>query len=79
MKTINVVVAGSGEMIEGVEISEGATAGDVLSGLELEGYVLMPDRDSPPFGGEETIYHQVDEGQKLIAATEVSVGREARG
>ena len=73
MKTVVVVVAGSGQAHD-LTIQPGTSAGDILNQAGLKGYVLSKDRGQHPFGQNENVYPEVDDGEKLYAAAKTDVG-----
>jgi hypothetical protein len=74
VKHIAVKVAGSeGELID-VTIKPGTTASDVLTQLNLEGYLLSTPNSRQFFGDDEVIYPLIEDGSKLYATTPAEVG-----
>ena len=74
MKQIAVKVMGTDEEPRDVELQPGQTAGEVLEGLGLQGYILSFPNSNRFFGHEEPIYASVVEGDKLVATTPAQVG-----
>ena len=73
MKTVAVVVAGSGQ-IRDAAIQPGNTAGDVLHQLNLQDYLLNKGPGEPFFAATESIYDKVKDGEKIFASTKAEVG-----
>jgi hypothetical protein len=75
MKEIAVKIAGSeGKPID-ITIKPGTTANEILSQLNLEGYLLSTGPNSRQFFGEdEVVYPLVGDGDKIYATTEAEVG-----
>jgi hypothetical protein len=76
MKQIVVIVAGTGQPRD-LRIEPGTTARDILSELGLQDYVLSKDSAQHPFGANENVYTEVDDGEKIYAAPKADVGRAA--
>lgn len=74
MKNIVVIIAGSGQPHD-LAIEPGTTARDILGKLGLNGYVLSKDAGQHTFGENENIYPEVDDGEKLYAASKTDVGQ----
>jgi len=73
MKNAVIIVAGTGQHHD-VQVEPGTTAGDVLSQVGLNGYVLSKDNGAHVFGNTENIYPDIDDGEKLHAASKTDVG-----
>jgi hypothetical protein len=74
-KNVAIVVAGAqGSEVRDVAIKAGSTSRDVLSTLQLDGYVLSK-ADGRLFGPGDNVFQAVEEGEKLYASTEAGVGR----
>ena len=73
MKAVVVIVAGSGQAHD-LSIQPGTTASDILKQVGLQGYVLSKDRGQHIFGEKENVYPEVDDGEKLFAASKTDVG-----
>lgn len=73
MKSLSIVVAGTGQ-IRDIEIEPGTTAGDVLSQLGLQDYLLSKGPNDPFFANGESIYDKVGDGEKLFCSTKAEVG-----
>jgi hypothetical protein len=71
MKTLAVKIAASEQEPFDITIKPGTTAGEILSQLNLEGYVLSllpnPDQYLSFFEDEEDVYSQLKEGDTLCA------------
>jgi len=79
LKAIVVIAAGSGDHHD-LAIEPGTTASDVLEQLGLNGFTLSKDQGQHVFGANENIYTEVDDGEKLYAASKTDVGfRYAQG
>lgn len=78
MKSVVVITAGNGEHHD-LEIAPGTTSADVLGQLNLDGFVLSKDNGAYVFGSNENIYTEVDDGEKLHAASKTDVGYELTG
>jgi len=78
MKRIAVIVVGSGQ-IHDLTINPGTTAREILREIGLEDYNLSKQNESHPFGLDENVYVEVQDGEKLNAATKVDVGQLERG
>ncbi len=74
MKKLAIVVAGSGQ-IRDIEIRPGTTAGDILTQLNLGGYLLAKGPSEGFFASAEAVYDKVADGQKLFATPPAEVGR----
>lgn len=76
MKRAVVIVSGVpiGENMREVEIPRGATAGDVLRSLNLQGYLLSNEGTLAYFADDECVYDKVAEGGKLRASPRAEVG-----
>lgn len=76
MKEIAVKVAGSEDRkLLDITIKPGTTASDVLTQLNLEGYLLSTGPDARQFfGADEVIYPLIESGAKLYATTPAEVG-----
>jgi hypothetical protein len=57
-----------------INLQPGQTAGEVLAGLGLQGYILRFPSSSRFFGREEVLYPNVVDGEKLEATTPAQVG-----
>lgn len=75
MKSLSIVVAGTGQ-IRDIEIEPGTTAGDVLSQLGLQDYLLSKGPNDPFFANGESIYDKVGDGEKLFCSTKAEVGQQ---
>ena len=73
MKSIVVITAGTGNHND-LTIEAGTTAQDILKQLNLSGYVLSKDSGQYVFGESENVYANVDDGEKLHAASKTDVG-----
>jgi len=73
MKNVLVTVAGSGDHHD-LAIEPGTTAKEILKQTGLLGYVLSKENGKYPFGETENVYTEVDDGEKLFAATKADVG-----
>ena len=73
MKRLSVVVAGTGQ-IRDVEIQPGTSAGDILAQLNLPDYLLSKGPNDPFFAVAESVYHKVNDGEKIFASTKAEVG-----
>jgi len=73
-KNLSVVVAGSGA-IKDITIKAGTTAKDIVRDLGLTGYKLSKKADEAPFGENENVYPQVEDGDKLYTSTRADAGR----
>lgn len=75
MKQIAVKPAGAEGVPIDITIKPGTTAGEILSQLNLEGYLLSTGPNSTQFFGEdEVVYPLVRDGDKIYATTEAVVG-----
>ena len=74
MKELFIKVQGSDEDGFDVELQPGQTAGEVLQGLGLQGYMLSFPNSTKFFGNEEVLYPNVVSGEKLTATTPAKVG-----
>lgn len=74
MKRISVLVVGSGQ-IHDLSLKEGTTCQDILNEVGLQDYYLSKQNEPHPFNPDDNVYTVVVEGEKLNAATEMSVGR----
>jgi hypothetical protein len=75
MKRIAIKVAGSEGPLRDITIKPGTTANDIISQLDLEGYLLSTGPNSRQFfGDDEVIYPLIEEGAKLYATTPADVG-----
>ena len=75
MKSLAVKIAGSEREPLDITIKPGTTAGEILTQLNLEGYLLSTGANSRQFFGEdEIVYPQVIDGDKLYATTPAEVG-----
>jgi hypothetical protein len=74
MKTVAIKVAGSEQEPLDIQIQPGQTAGEVVSQLGLQGYLLSFPNSSRFFGNEEPMYASVVDGDKLVATTPAQVG-----
>jgi len=76
VKQIAVKVAGSEDREPlDVTIKPGTTTSDVLTQLNLEGYLLSTGPNSRQFfGDDEVIYPLIEDGSKLYATTPAEVG-----
>ena len=76
MKNLAVKVAGTTQEPRDVVIQEGTTAGEILTQLGLQGYLLSKGPQADRFFGEtEVVYTQVADGEKLFATAKTEVGR----
>jgi hypothetical protein len=73
MKKLSVVVAGTGQ-IRDLEIQPGTTAGDILSQLSLQNYLLSRGPNEPFLANAENVFDKVNDGEKLFASTKAEVG-----
>lgn len=73
MKTVSVVVAGSGQ-IRDAQIQPGTTAGDILNKLNLRDHLLSKGPNEPFFANAESVYDKVGDGEKIFASTKAEVG-----
>jgi hypothetical protein len=79
-KRIAVKIAGSERPLLDVTIKPGTTAADILTQLNLQGYLLSTGPDSSHFfGDDELVYPQVADGGKLWATTPADVGSGSHG
>jgi hypothetical protein len=75
MKQIAIKVAGTESDPYDVYLQPGQTAGEVLEGLNLHGFVLsFPNNATKFFGNDEVLYPSVVDGEKLEATTLTRVG-----
>jgi len=74
VKSIVVITAGTGNHTD-LSIEPGTTANDILKQLNLNGYVLSKDSGQHVFGASENVYANVDDGEKLHAASKTDVGK----
>lgn len=75
MKKATVLIAGAGEdNLRDIEVPVGASAGDVLDALNLDGYILSRADSSQTFAKEEEIYEAIPAGGKLRAVPIAEVG-----
>jgi hypothetical protein len=75
MKSLAVKIAGSETPPMDVTIKPGTTSGEILSQLNLQGYLLSTGPNSRQFfGDDEVIYPLVVDGDKLYATTPADVG-----
>jgi hypothetical protein len=80
MKRIAVKVAGSEQGLHDITIKPGTTASDILTQLNLQGYLLSTGPDSSHFfGDDELVYPNVTDGGKLWATTPADVGSGSLG
>lgn len=78
MKTAVIVIAGSGRSHD-VTIEPGTTPEDIFRDLGIgEDFILSKDGGAHVFGNTENIYPDVDDGEKLHAASRTDVGRVVR-
>ena len=63
-KAVSVVVAGSGK-VHDMDIAPGTTTRDILEKLNLSGE-LTKAGDPTPFGSNDNVYAQVEDGDKLF-------------
>lgn len=74
MKSAVIVIAGSGRSHD-VTIEPGTTPEDIFRDLGIgEDFVLSKDNGAHVFGKAENIYPEVDDGEKLHAASRTDVG-----
>jgi hypothetical protein len=73
-KQISIKVMGNTEDPLDVIIQPGQTAGEVLEGLGLQGFILSFPNSTKFFGNEEVLYPAVVDGDKLQATTKAQVG-----
>lgn len=73
-KNIVVLVAASG-VLKNAVIKAGTTPKDIVRDLGLTGYMLSKSSTDPPFGDDENVYPQVEDGDKLYASTRADAGR----
>jgi hypothetical protein len=75
MKEISIKIAGSEGPLRDITIKPGTTTNEILTQLNLEGYLLSAGPNSRQFFGEdEVIYPLVSSGDKLYATTPAEVG-----
>ena len=76
MKEIAIKASGTDSDTEplDVKLQPGQTAGEVLEGLGLQGYILSFPNSNRFFGNEEVLYPNVVDGDKLQATTPAKVG-----
>jgi hypothetical protein len=79
-KRIAVKVAGSERDLLDATIKPGTTAADILTQLNLQGYLLSTGPNSSHFyGDDELVYPNVTDGDKLWATTPADVGSGSLG
>jgi hypothetical protein len=71
-KAISIVVVGSGNQIQDVDIARGSTVRDLLEKLNLSGQLTKVD-DPTPFGPNDDIFTRVEDGDKLILSPNTPV------
>lgn len=71
-----VIVSGApeGRNLKEITLEVGATAGDVIRSLGLNGYLLSLEGSAQAFASEEVIYDKVSEGGKFRASPIAEVG-----
>jgi|RhiMetdeSRZDD1v2_1073273.scaffolds.fasta_scaffold480364_2 hypothetical protein len=74
MKQIAIKVAGTESDPYDIYLQPGQTAGEVLEGLNLQGYRLSFPNSTKFFGDTEVLYPAVVDGEKLEATTLTKVG-----
>jgi hypothetical protein len=80
MKRIAVKVAGSEQGPHDITIKPGTTTADILTQLNLQGYLLSTGPNSSHiFGDDELVYPNVTDGDKLWATTPADVGSGSLG
>jgi hypothetical protein len=80
MKRIAVKIAGSEREPLDTTIKPGTTSADILTQLNLQGYLLSTGPNSSHFfGDDELVYPQVTDGDKLWATTPADVGSGSNG
>jgi hypothetical protein len=79
-KRIAVKVAGSEQGLHDITLKPGTTASDILTQLNLQGYLLTTGPNSSHFyGDDELVYPNVADGDKLWATTPADVGSGSHG
>ncbi len=76
-KNISIVKAeGDASNIQDLAILPGTTAREILQqvGLPDNGYNLTDGKQADPFTGDDNVYEQVEDGAKLYASANVTVG-----
>jgi len=77
MKKIAIANPGSGEL-QDLEIMPGTTPNDIISQLNLEGYMLakLPTDGNPPspLSMGDNIYPNITDGETLVAVSKADVG-----
>jgi hypothetical protein len=73
-KQISIKVMGTESDPLDVILQPGQTAGEVLEGLGLQGFILSFPNLTKFFGNEELLYPSVVDGDKLAATTKAQVG-----
>lgn len=71
-KAVSIVIVGSGDQIQDVEIFRGSTVRDLLEKLNLSGQLTKVD-DPTPFGANDDIFTRVEDGDKLILSPNTPV------
>jgi len=71
-KSISIVVVGSGNQIQDVDIVRGSTVRDLLEKLNLSGQLTKVD-DPTPFGPNDDLFTRVEDGDKLILSPNTPV------
>lgn len=74
MKSIAVKIAGSEREPLDTTIKPGTTAGEILTQLNLQGYLLSLKNSNHFFAEDENVYPQVVDGDLLYASTRAEVG-----
>jgi hypothetical protein len=75
MKQLTVMIVGVECQPLDIEIAEGTTAGEILSELNMEDYLLVKGHYATRnFYEEENVYEQVSDGDRLYALTHVKYG-----
>ena len=73
-KDISIKVLGTESDPIDIILQPGQTAGELLEGLGLQGYILSFPNSTKFFGNEEVLYPHVVAGEKLEATTPAKVG-----
>jgi hypothetical protein len=71
-KAVSIVIVGSGNQIQDVDIVRGSTVRDLLEKLNLSGVLTKVD-DPTPFGPNDDIFTRVETGDKLILSPSTPV------
>jgi len=64
-KSVSILVTGSGNQIQDVDIVRGSTVRDLLEKLNLSGQLTKGD-DPTPFGRNDDLFTRVEDGDKLV-------------